>query len=106
MIVVGIPKLREAGWLITGTDRDPVRHLFFRVEQTLDGTGEWTVELSDCRRRADDGGRTQRRYSCETDARTALAAVLTLSRHLPPLPTWDPQLCEPARWRVRSWLPD
>jgi hypothetical protein len=77
--MVGIPRLREAGWLITGTD---------------------------CRRRADEGGHVMRRYGCEADARTAVAAIYALSRHMAPLPTWDPQRCELARWRVRIYPPE
>jgi hypothetical protein len=47
--VTGIPQLREAGWFVTGSDRDPVRHLFVRMEEHMDGTGVWTVELHECR---------------------------------------------------------
>ncbi|GAB3861682.1 hypothetical protein ACFPIJ_12030 [Dactylosporangium cerinum] len=104
--MVGIPQLREAGWLITGTDRDPVRHLFVRLEETMDGSGLWTVELSDCRRPASEGGHIMHRYRCEAHARSAVAAIYALSRHLEPLPTWDPQRCEQARWRVRAVAPE
>jgi hypothetical protein len=37
--VTGIPQLREAGWFVTGSDRHPVRHLFVRMEEHMDGTG-------------------------------------------------------------------
>jgi hypothetical protein len=86
-------------------DRDPVRYLFLRMEQTVDGSGEWTVELSDCRRRVNEGGHGMHRYEGEAEARTAVAAIYALSRHLMPLPTRDPQHREPPRWRVRAYDP-
>ncbi|MEV6930885.1 hypothetical protein AB0M46_41225 [Dactylosporangium sp. NPDC051485] len=104
--MVGIPQLREAGWLITGDDRDPVRHLFIRLEETMDGSGVWTLELADCRRRASDGGHVMHRYSCEANARTATVAIYALSRHLAPLPIWDPDRREQARWRVKVYSPE
>ncbi|GAB3852243.1 hypothetical protein ACFPIJ_42280 [Dactylosporangium cerinum] len=100
--MVGIPQLREASWLITGTDRDPVRHLFVRLEEAVDGSGVWTVELSDCRLHTRDGGHAIHRYNCEADARMAVALIHTLGTHLDPLPTWNPQQREHARWRVRA----
>ena len=104
--MVGIPQLREVGWLITGTDRYLVRHLFIRLEETMDGSGVWTVELADCQRRAAEGGHVMHHYGGEADARTAVAAIYALSRHLSPLPTWDSQRWELARWRVRTYLPE
>lgn len=104
--MAGFPQLRQAAWLITGTDRDPVRHLFVRLEEAMDGSGEWTMELSDCRGRAGEGGHVMHRYNCETDARTAAAAIYALGLHLEPLPTWNPQHHEQARWRVRDTAAD
>ncbi len=101
-VMAGIPQLREAGWLITGDDRDPVRHLFVRMEETMDGSGVWTVELHECRGRRGDAGKAMHRYATEADAR---AAIYQLSRHVAPLPTWDAQRREPGRWRVRVYEP-
>jgi hypothetical protein len=103
--VAGIPQLREAGWLITGKDQDPVRHLFVRMEECMDGSGVWTVELHECRGRRGEAGRAMHRYAAEGDARAALSAIYRLSRYLPPLPTWDPQRLEPGRWRVHAYQP-
>lgn len=103
--VVGIPQLREVGWLITGYDRDPVRHLFVRLEEAMDGGGTWTVELSECRGRRGADGNAVHRYPAEADARAALDAIYRLGRHLGPLPTWDPQRAESGRWRVRVYEP-
>jgi hypothetical protein len=104
-VMAGIPQLREAGWLITGDDRDPVRHLFVRMEESMDGSGVWTVELHECRGRRGDAGKAMHRYAIQADARAALAAIYLLSRYLAPLPTWDPQRVEPGRWRVRVYEP-
>lgn len=96
----GIPQLRVAGWFITDSDRDPVRHLFLRVEQTMDGTGVWTVELHECRGRLGTAGKAMHRYPTEADARAAVDLILQLSRHLVPLPCWDSGRSEPGRWRI------
>jgi hypothetical protein len=87
--VAGVPQLREAGWLITGPDRDPVRHLLARLCEYVDGSGTWTLELFECRGRHGEAGKAMRRYASEHDARLALALIYRLSRHLVPLPTWD-----------------
>lgn len=73
------------------------------MEETVDGSGQWTVELSDCRRRAGEGGHVMHHYRHEGDARAAVAAVYALSRHLEPLPTWNTRHSEPPRWRVRAY---
>jgi hypothetical protein len=104
-IVAGIPQLREAGWLITGKDHDPVRHLLVRMQEHMDGTGTWTVELYECRGRRGDAGNAMHSYVTETDARAALNAIYQLSRHLTPLPTWQPQKVEPGRWRTHVYEP-
>jgi hypothetical protein len=67
--------LREVGWLVTGDDPDPVPHLFVRMEEAMDGSGTWTVELSECRGRCGTAGNAPHRYSAEADARAALAAI-------------------------------
>ncbi|WP_327007576.1 hypothetical protein OHA72_10080 [Dactylosporangium sp. NBC_01737] len=103
--MVGIPQLREVGWLVTGPDRDPVRYLFLRVEEFVDGSGVWSVELHECRGRRDAAGRARHSYPSEADARAALAVIYRLSEFLEPLPTWDEQQLEPGRWRVRVYEP-
>lgn len=103
--MVGAPRLREAGWFVTGDDRDPVRHLFVRLEELMDGSGVWTLELQECRGRRGEAGRAMRRYNNESDARTALRLVYVLSSHLAPLPGWDPNHAERGRWRVRTCEP-
>jgi hypothetical protein len=104
--MTGIPQLREAGWFITGSDRDPVRHLFVRLEESMDArTCGWTVELHECRGRRGEAARARRSYVTEADARAALNVIYRLSRHLAPLCTWDPQMSEPERWRTRIYEP-
>jgi hypothetical protein len=100
--VPGIPQVREAGWFVTGSDRDPVRHLFVRMEEHMDGSGVWTVELHECRGRRGEGGKAMHRYPSESQAKEALHLIYQLSRHLAPLPTWDDQQREDGRWRVRG----
>ena len=102
VLVTGIPQLREAGWLITGPDKDPVRHLFTRLEEHMDDSGIWTVELRECRGR---GGKAAHSYPTESEARDSLDMIYRLSRHLAPLPTWDQGQVEPARWRIRVYDP-
>lgn len=103
--MAGIPQLREAAWLITGPDPDPVRHLLARLCERVDGSGLWTVELFECRGRIGEAGKAMHSYGSEDDAREALAVIYRLSRHLAPLPTWDPQHVEPGRWRVIAYEP-
>ena len=91
--------------MITGNDRDPVRYLFVRMEEHVDGTGAWTVELHECRGRRGDPGKAKHSYATETEARAALNAIYQLSRRLVLLPTWDPQEMEAGRWRVRVYEP-
>lgn len=89
VIMSWTPRLREASWFMTGHDgpdgsrRYADRHFFLRVEQDMNGTSEWTVELRDCHRGSD--GRTLRTYRNEQDARTAVACIYALTRHLGPL---------------------
>jgi hypothetical protein len=91
--------------LITGSDRDPLRHLFLRVEEAMDGSGVWTVELFECRGRRGEAGKVLRRFDGEADARRAVDLVCRLSRYLVPLPTWEAQRCEQGRWRLRAYDP-
>lgn len=109
--MVGIPQLRASAWFITGREREhrseyPRYHLLVRLWEHLDGSGVWSVDLHDCAAPA-GGGRVERRFDCEDDARAALAAVLALARHLPPLPTMPPlgetePGYEAGRWQVRD----
>jgi hypothetical protein len=101
--MAGIPRIREAGWFITDSDRDPVRHLFVRLEQYMDGSGAWTLELHECRGRRGVAGKAEHRYATETDARTALVGICALSNHLAPLPTWTDSKAEPGRWRMLTY---
>jgi len=84
--VTWLPRIREVGWFKTGEDgpdgsgRYADRRLFVRLQQDMNGTGEWTLELHDCGKAAD--GRATRVYDNEQDARTALALVYALTRHL------------------------
>jgi hypothetical protein len=94
--------VREAGWFVTGRDDDPVRHMFVRLEERMDGTGTWTLELHLC---ADEDGRATNVYSDESDARAALDAIYRLSRQLGELPTWDPTIRQPGRWTIRTRPP-
>jgi hypothetical protein len=77
------PRLREASWFLTGHDgpdgsrRYANRYLFLRLEQDLNGAGEWTVELRDCHRGSD--GHAQRAYHDEQDARSAMRCIYALS---------------------------
>jgi hypothetical protein len=103
--MVGLPQLRTAGWLITGTDADPVRHLFLRLTETVDGSGVWTVELQECRGRRGQAGTAMRSYPNEVDARTAVQLICQLSCYLAPLPTADGQRREAGRWRLRTYEP-
>jgi len=101
--VAGTPQVREAGWFVTGRDDDPIRHLFVRLEERMDGTGTWTLELHLCGNR--EVGKAMNVYQRESDARTALDAIYHLSRYLRELPTWNPMITEPGRWRLHSRPP-
>ncbi|GAA2531729.1 hypothetical protein [Pilimelia columellifera] len=107
--MAGIPQLRAAGWFVTGQER-PHRsehlsyHLLVRLWEHMDGSGVWSVSLHDCAAPAGHG-RVERRYGSEDAARTALAAMYALARHLPPLPTMPPLgQTEPnhelGRWQI------
>lgn len=97
----GAPQLREVAWLVTGPDRDPVRHLYVRLEERMDGSGVWTLGVREC---SGLGRKTMRCYGNEADARDRLQAVYALySRQQ--LPMWDPEQREEARWRVRTFPP-
>jgi hypothetical protein len=100
--VPGIPLRREAGWFVTGPDRDPVRHLFVRVTEHMDGSGRWSVELHECRGQA---RKVMRTYDTGSEARTALDLICRLARHLAPLSTWDSERIEPGRWRMLGGEP-
>jgi hypothetical protein len=106
LIVSWTPRLREASWFMTGRDgpegsrRYADRHLFLRVEQDLNGTGEWTVELRDCHRA---GSWIKRTFSSEQDARTATACIYALTRHLGPLEDRFSGQTEEGRWKIRSY---
>ena len=101
--MAGAPQLREVGWFITGTDRDPRYHLFVRLEERMDGSGEWTVELRRCDGRG-EGAYARHVYPTEVEAGHALQAIYSLSRHLEPLPTYSEQM-EVGRWRRRTYQP-
>ena len=103
--MAGAPQLRETGWFVTGRDDDPVRHLFVRLEERTDGSGTWTVELHLCQARRTKPGTAKRMYATGADARAALQAIYLLSRHLVDLPTWDPAVTAPGRWKVRVGEP-
>jgi hypothetical protein len=88
LVVSWTPHLREASWFMTGHNGPEGshcyadRHLFLRVEQDMNGTGEWTVELQDCHRA---GRGIKRTFGSEQDARTATTCIYSLTRHLGPL---------------------
>ncbi len=104
--MTGIPRIREAGWFITGQDRDPVRHLFVRLEERMDGSVVWTVELHLCRPPHDHTGKAMREFPTEAGARTALHTIYALSRHLVEQPTWTAGRRERGRWRIWTIEPD
>jgi hypothetical protein len=103
--VSGIPQLREASWFVTGRDQDPVRHLFLRLQERMDGSGVWTVELHRCAVRRADGGAVDREYRAEADARTAVRLIYALTKHLVDMPTWAPDVTETGRWHTRTYEP-
>jgi len=102
-----MPRIREAGWFKTGRDGPPgshryaARHLFMRLEQDMNGTGEWTLQLSDCGKGAE--GRVIRVYPCKSDARQALAFIYALTQHLGPLTDRLGNESETGRWEVHSY---
>lgn len=102
-----LPRIREVGWFITGRDgpdgsyRYADRHLFASLQQDMNGTAEWTLELRDCRSAA--GGHVTRVYANEDDARAALACIYALTRHLGPLPDRCTGSVEVGRWEVRTY---
>lgn len=106
-IMSWLPRLREVGWFKTGRDgpegsyRYADEHPFVRLEQDMNGSGEWTLELRDCRQGAD--GRVRRVYRNERDARTALACLYALTRHLGPLHDHFSGLAEVGRWEIRTF---
>jgi hypothetical protein len=101
-----LPRIRAAGWLVTGRDgpegsyRYLTRHLFVRLEQHMDGSGRWSLEVADCARGAD--GRVIRVYDGEQDARQALASVQALSLLLTLVDHYDgtPQT---GRWQISQY---
>jgi hypothetical protein len=105
--VTWLPRIREVGWFKTGKDgpegsyRYADRHPFLRLQQDMNGPGEWTLELHDCHRGADV--RVTRVYDSEHDARTALACVYVLTRHLGPLPDRFSGPVQLGRWAVRCY---
>jgi len=102
-----LPRLREVGWFKTGRDgpagsyRYASRHLFACLEQSMDVVDEWTLELHDCCRGAD--GTVRQVYTCEADARAALACIYALSKHLGPIPDRYGGPAEVGRWEVRTY---
>lgn len=98
--------MREAAWLVTGPATDPVRHVFVRLEQRVDGSGSWTVEVHLCRERRGHPAAAMHVYPDEESARAAVRAMYALGRHLDALPTWNPDRCEPGRWRVQKYEDD
>jgi hypothetical protein len=107
LIVTWLPRIREVGWFKTGRDgpggsgRYADRHLFVRLQQDMNGTGEWTLELHDCRQGAD--GRVMRVYDNEHDARAALDLVYALARHVEPLQDRFSDVAEFGRWEVHTY---
>jgi hypothetical protein len=106
LVVSWTPHLREASWFMTGRDgpegshRYADRHLFLRVEQDMNGTGEWTVELRDCHRA---GRGIKRTFRSEQDARTATTCIYALTRHLGPLEDRFSGPAEEGRWTIRTY---
>lgn len=75
------------------------------MEERVDGSGVWIVELHECRGRHGDAGKAMHSYPSESSARDALDLIYRLSRHLMALPTWNEQQVEEGRWRVRVYEP-
>jgi hypothetical protein len=76
------------------------RHLLVRLQQDMNGTGEWTLQLRVCHRAAD--GHVTRVYVEKDDACTALACIYALARRLGPLPDRCTGSVELGRWEVRT----
>ena len=93
-MMAGLPQIREAGWFITDRETDPVRHLFIRLEERMDGTGSWTLELHRCRTRPGTPSAVKHEYGNEDDARAALTLIYALSRHLDGAADWQPATTE------------
>lgn len=105
VVMSWLPRIREVGWYVTGVDVPAkhvyaVRRLFIRLEQDLDGTGEWTLELRDCSTGAE--GWARKVYGDEGDARLALQLIYGLARHLC-LPHEQGTRQAKGRWEVRSY---
>jgi hypothetical protein len=102
-----LPRIREVGWFVTGHDgpagsyRYADRHLFVRLQQDLNGSGEWTLELRECHRAAD--GHVSRVYGDEHDARATLACIYALSKHLASGGVEGNDLVGTGRWEIRSY---
>lgn len=96
----GEPQVREAGWFITGTDRDPIYHLFVRLWERMDGSG-WRLDVRECR----GPHQATRVYETEDDARFVLQAIYQLAEKAPPLATREPDRLEKGRWRITTHDP-
>jgi hypothetical protein len=77
------------------------RHLFVRLEQRMDGSGQWTLEVAICGRRAD--GWAKRVYETEQDARQTLACVEALGLLMGPLADHYDGAEEFGRWQLRHY---
>lgn len=102
--MAGLPRLREAAWLVTGPDRWPLYHLQVRLYEAMDGSGVWTLKVRECRPAGPVEHRSQRCYATEAEARADLQQIYELGRRQ--LPTRQPGLQEEGRWRVRVHPPD
>lgn len=100
------PRVREAGWFKTGRDGPPgshryaCLHLFVRLEQDMNGSGEWTLNLHDCRQGQE--GQVDKVYTSEVHAREALACIYALTKHLGPLTDRFGGPSEIGRWEVHT----
>jgi hypothetical protein len=74
------------------------------MEEHMDGTGVWTVELHECWGRRGAAGKAMHGYPSASQAGEALHLIYQLSRHLAPLPTRDERQREDGRWRVRVYV--
>jgi hypothetical protein len=72
-----------------------------RLQQRIDATGRWTLEVSDCARGAD--GRAIRVYETEHDARLAWDCVQKLGVLLGPLVDRYDGTEEHRRWQTKHY---
>lgn len=85
--------MRETGWLLTGSERDPRRLMLVRLEERMDGSGIWTVECFQNGEPGERDGKYMAEFDNEPVARAAVEATYR-------------QFDDVGRWKVTRYLPD